>query len=118
MTTNDLIYNILTLANDNIKDGTLDIHTISAESLGVSEFQWYGAIKKINAMHYMEGLDVYMSADGEVSCTIGAYICVTDEGNEFLNNNSQLKKCADMVDMILNSVVKGGTLIDTLKKLF
>lgn len=86
-----IIYRILKILEKSMDFEGLDIVSISAERLGVTQNRWQAIFKMLLDNGYVEGMQVYGSADGSISITCDTPR-ITLKGLEYLEENSMMKK--------------------------
>ena len=86
-----IIYRILKILEKSMDFDELDIDSISAKHLRITQNRWLAIFKMLLDNGYVEGMQVYCSADGGISISLDSPR-ITLKGLEYLEENSMMKK--------------------------
>lgn len=91
----NVIYKILKRLEKAMDYDEFDIEQISAESLGINENKWCKIMEMLAQNGYIQGVNVKYSIDGNVLIST-SNTRITLKGLEYLNENSFMKKAANI----------------------
>lgn len=96
-----VIYKILKILEQSLDLDCPDWATLlSAESLGISQNRWNAIIKMLADAGYVKGVSVIRSIGGDC-IKLTSDFGITLKGLEYLNDNSFMKKAADIAKGIV-----------------
>lgn len=98
-----VIYRILQYLEKAMDYDEADTDYISAEYLGLTEQRWLSIMEMLTKEGYIAGFIVERSADGEV-CLSFTDIRITLKGLEYLQENSLMRKAADVAKLITETI--------------
>lgn len=98
-----IIYLILRYLEKAMDYDEVDVDRISAGTLKITEQWWLSLMEMIAAEGYVDGVSVKRSADGDVAVTLSSSR-ITLKGLEYLQENSMMKKAADLAKGIAERI--------------
>lgn len=91
----NIIYKILKYLETAMDYDEVDMDFISPERLGISQNRWNSVIEMLAADGYIVGIAIKRGAQGEVVLSVSTPR-ITLKGLEYLNENSLMKKAANI----------------------
>lgn len=98
-----VIYKILKKLEKAMDLDEFSIDDVSAEVLKISESRWAAIIEMLCENGYIAGVTVQRSVDGEIQISESS-LRITLKGLEYLNENSFMKKAANVAKGIIETV--------------
>lgn len=89
------IYRMLRYLEKAMDYDEADLGFISAGKLKISEQRWLSIMEMLAKEHYIDGIEVKRSADGEAFASVSAPR-ITLHGLEYLKENSIMQKAAEV----------------------
>lgn len=86
-----ILYKILKALEAAMDYDMIDLDAIRAERFGITRNRWQCLMKMLVDNGYVEGIQVYQPADGDVIINMG-HPKITLKGLEYLEENSLMKK--------------------------
>lgn len=100
-----IIYKILKYLKAAMDYDEADIEAISPQTLGISENRWTHLIEMLVNDGYIQGIDIKYGAQGDAMLSI-SNIRITIRGLEYLEENSLMKRAANMAKGIKDIIPK------------
>ena len=101
-----IIYKILRYLEKAMDFDELDFDRISASGLHLSEQRWAAIMEMLATEHYVDGVSVKRSVDGNIMVSFVSPR-ITLRGLEYLQENSMMKKAADLAKGIIPTIKFG-----------
>lgn len=98
-----IIYRILRYLEKAMDYDEPDLSQISHESLGISHQRWLAIMEMLAAEGYIDGISVKRSADGMTAVSVSAPR-ITLHGLEYLQENSLMRKAAEIAKGIIGTI--------------
>lgn len=90
-----IIYRILRMLEKAMDLEDFDMEQISAENLKISEARWCSLMEMLSDEGYIKGIRISRSIDGQIIVN-QSNVRITLKGLEYLNENSFMKKAANL----------------------
>lgn len=90
-----IIYRILRILEKAMDLEDFDMEQISAENLKISEARWCSLMEMLADEGYIKGVRISRSIDGQIIVN-QSNVRITLKGLEYLNENSFMKKAANL----------------------
>ena len=98
-----IIYKILKKLEKAMDLDEFSLDDISAEVLKISENRWSAIIEMLYSSGYIDGISVQRAADGDI-LICESNLRITLKGLEYLNENSFMKKAANIAKGIVETI--------------
>lgn len=99
-----LIYKILRILEKSMDVEELDNSTLSAESLGITQPRWCRLMKILADSGYINGINVWNTMDSTYPRVAIGRIEITLKGLEYLQENTIMKKVANLAKGVIDTV--------------
>ena len=99
----NLIYKILIILRDNMELERFDVNQLSHDSLNISYPLWCRIMAMLNDEGYIKGIQVWNSFDTQHPKVALTRIEITLRGLEYLEENSLMRKAANLAKGIKES---------------